>query len=72
MARREELSDEQWAVVEPLLPKPRVRSDRRGRPRRGNREIFNGILWILRWIFQIGIRPIRLATDDSRNGHGLE
>lgn len=48
MARREELSDEQWAVIEPLLPRPRVRPDGRGRPRRGNREIINGILWILR------------------------
>ena len=47
MARREELSDQQWAVIEKLLPRPKVREDRRGRPRRSNREILNGILWIL-------------------------
>jgi len=47
MARREELSDQQWAIIEPLIPKPVVRADRRGRPRRPNREVLNGILWIL-------------------------
>ncbi len=48
MARREELSDIQWTVIEPLIPKPAVRADRKGRPRRSNREVMNGILWILR------------------------
>ncbi len=43
--RREELSDEQWHLLEPLLPQPEVV---RGRPRRDDREVFNGILWILR------------------------
>jgi transposase len=43
--RREELSDEQWQLIEPLLPK----SDTiRGRPRRDDREVLNGILWVLR------------------------
>ena len=32
----------------PLLPKPRLRRDRRGRPWRDPREVLNGILWILR------------------------
>ena len=48
MARYEELTDDQWSKVEPHLPKLRVRKDRRGRPWRTNREILNGILWILR------------------------
>ena len=48
MARYEELTDEQWEVIAPLLPKPRVRKDRRGRPWKNNREILNGIIWILR------------------------
>jgi transposase len=43
--RREELSDEQWQLIEPLLPKP---DKPRGRPRRNEREVWNGILWILR------------------------
>ncbi len=48
MARREELADEQWAIIEPHLPKLFRREDGRGRPWRDNREVINGILWILR------------------------
>jgi len=48
MARREELSDEQWAIIEPLLGEMPRRSDGRGRPWRDHREVINGILWILR------------------------
>ena len=48
MPRREELQDEQWALIEPLLPKVRRRADGRGRPRCEDRAVLNGILWILR------------------------
>ena len=48
MTRREELTDEQWEIVEPLIPKPPKREDGKGRPRREDRQILNGILWILR------------------------
>ncbi len=44
----EELTNEQWEIIEPLLPKLPRRSDGRGRPWRSNREVLNGILWILR------------------------
>lgn len=40
-----DLTDEQWAVVAPHLPQ---RTSKRGRPRRDDREILNGILWIMR------------------------
>jgi transposase len=43
-----DLTDEQWAVVEPLLPKPVKRADGKGRPRVDNRAILNGILWVMR------------------------
>ena len=43
-----DLTDTQWAILAPLLPKPRVRRDRRGRPWRDPRDVLNGILWILR------------------------
>ena len=43
-----DLKDEQWAIVEPLLPKVRRRTDGKGRPRVNDRGILNGILWILR------------------------
>jgi len=48
MARRVELSDAQWAIIEPLLPRPKIREDKKGRPRRSDRDVLNGILWILR------------------------
>jgi len=43
-----ELTDEQWTIVEPLLPKPVKRADGKGRPRVDNRAILNGILWVMR------------------------
>ena len=48
MARREELTDEQWALIEPLIPELPRRDDGRGRPWRDTREVMNGVLWILR------------------------
>ncbi len=43
-----DLKDEQWAIVEPLLPKAPRREDGKGRPRVDDRAILNGILWVLR------------------------
>ena len=43
-----DLKDEQWTVLAPLIPKPRRRADGRGRPWRDDREVLNGILWVLR------------------------
>src|SRR5258705_97649 len=39
--------EEQWELVEPMLPPPRRRRDNRGRPWASNRACFEGILWIL-------------------------
>src|ERR1051325_6755707 len=47
MARREELTDQQWSLIEPLFDKP-PSVQTRGRPRRPDREVLNGVLWILR------------------------
>ena len=43
-----DLTEPQWAVLGPLLPKPRLRTDRRGRLWRDPRDVLNGILWVLR------------------------
>ena len=42
-----QLTDEQWSVVEPLIPKPKQRKDRKGRPRVAARGVLDGMLWIL-------------------------
>jgi len=42
--KRHELTDEQWALIEPLLPKRKART---GRPPRDPRVMLNGIFWIL-------------------------
>jgi transposase len=41
---RHELSDEEWALVEPLLP----RAAACGRPRRDDRQVVNGMFYVLR------------------------
>src|SRR5690606_26731639 len=43
-----DLTDEQWQVIDSILPKDRVRDDGRGRPWSDRRKVMNGILWILR------------------------
>ena len=45
MARREELTDEQWALVAPFVM---GRPARTGRPRVDDRAALNGVLWVLR------------------------
>lgn len=49
MARKDELTDEQWAILAPLIPEPERRADGKGRPPvHDNRSVMNGILWVLR------------------------
>ena len=43
-----DLTDEQWVVLEPLIPEPPCRPDQRRRPRRDTREVLDGVLWVLR------------------------
>jgi len=43
-----DLTDEQWVVLEPLIPKPLRRPDGHGRPWRDAREVLDGVLWVLR------------------------
>ena len=42
--KRHELTDEQWALVEPLVP---LSTARTGRPSRDRRTLLNGLFWIL-------------------------
>ena len=42
-----DLTDAQWALLEPLMREKR-RSDGRGRPWKNGRDVLNGVLWVLR------------------------
>ncbi len=42
------LTDEQWQILEPLIPKRYRREDGRGCPPMEPRDVLNGILWILK------------------------
>src|SRR5579862_7774258 len=42
-----DLTDAQWAILEPVF-RPKRRSDGRGRPWRDTRAVFQGVFWILR------------------------
>jgi transposase len=48
MTRNENLTDEQWVILEPLIAQPKRRDDGRGRPWLENREVLDVIVWILR------------------------
>jgi len=43
-----DLNDDQWRVIGPLIPEPKRRADRRGRPWKNNREVLNGVLYVVR------------------------
>jgi transposase len=44
-----DLTDEQWNVLEPLLPPEQTQSTgRAGRPWKPARDVLNGILWVMR------------------------
>lgn len=42
------LTDKQWEIVEPLLPKPKSGPGKRGRPACDLRLVLEGILWVMR------------------------
>ena len=43
-----DLTDEQWAIVEPLIIRPPRRTDGKGQPRQDDRPLLNGMFCILR------------------------
>ena len=45
---KRDLTDQQWKILDPLVPEPARRRDGRGRPWKERRAVLNGILWVLR------------------------
>lgn len=45
-----ELIDEQWMIIETLIPVKELSKEGKGRPRIKNRDVLNGILWVHRSI----------------------
>ena len=43
-----DLTNREWAAIEPLFPVHPWKKKGRGRPRRPDRDVLNGILWVLR------------------------
>ena len=69
MARRYELSDQQFGLIEDVLSQPKT--TRRGRPRRDDRTMLNGIFWVLcsrsaRALWSLANRLRPLSTLDRR------
>jgi transposase len=60
-----DLTDEQWAVLEPVIGEMPRRADGRGRPWRSSREVLNGILWILRTGAQWADLPDRYPPNQT-------
>lgn len=56
-----DVTDEHWAVLEPLIGPMPHRADGRERPWRSSREVLNGILWILRTSAQWADLPDRYS-----------
>ena len=67
-----DLTDEQWDVIKPLLPKHSKRPDGRGRPRRDDREIINGKLWIMRTVAPWKDMPERYPPFQTCHRHFQE
>lgn len=57
------LSDKQWKLLKPLLPKQDKRKG--GRPRANDRKTIEGILWVLKTGAQWYMMPRRYGTPST-------
>ena len=62
MAKRHEVSDEEWSVLDSVIPKSAATT---GRPARDRREMLNGVLWILSTGAQWRDLPERLGPWET-------
>ena len=57
------LSDKQWSIIEPMLP--RQNFVRGGRPRKNDRQIFEAIRWILTTGAQWNELPVKYGSGKT-------
>ena len=60
-----DLTDQQWKILDHLIPEPARRSDGRGRPWKDRRAVLNGILWVLPTGAPWAELPDRYIADSS-------
>jgi transposase len=59
------ITDERWALVEPILPRERKPSKRGGRPRVSNRAVLTGILFVLRTGTPWQLLPVEMGCGSG-------
>jgi transposase len=59
------VDDALWAVVEPVLPKERKPGVKGGRPRVSNRQVFTGILFVLRTGLPWQLLPLEMGCGSG-------
>ena len=59
------LDDALWAVVEPMLPKERKPGKTGGRPRVSNKQVFTGILFVLRTGLPWQLLPLEMGCGSG-------
>src|SRR5260370_26115907 len=65
MGHARDLTDEQWKILDPLIPKPGRRRDGRGRPWKRRRSVMHGILWALRTAASSADLPDRYPSSQT-------
>ncbi len=60
-----DLTNEQWARVEPLIPLSQWKPGGQGRPPRASRDVLDGILWVLRTGAPWQDMPDRYPSDQT-------
>ena len=66
-----DLTNEQWAILELLIPEPPRRPDGRGRPWKPARDVLNGVLWVLP-VSTVPDLPSSFPALGARRGHGQD
>ena len=59
------VDDALWAVVEPILPRERKMGKKGGRPRVSNRQVFTGILFVLRTGLPWQLLPLEMGCGSG-------